>query len=143
MASDRASSGLVFTPVATCAHGFPDDQCLICHTLGAGTTKAKPSKKAKPAKLAKSAPSTDMLLEAPAAPLPATRASANQQLRRASGAKNLFWALLAVALVGGVAWLFFGSVFHLVLHIAELVAVALVAGWAGYEVGRARGRKGH
>jgi hypothetical protein len=37
-------------------------------------------------------------------------------------------------------WVFAG-VFLFALHIAEYVALALVAGWVGYRIGHARGRR--
>jgi hypothetical protein len=46
---------------------------------------------------------------------------------------------LGLIAIGIAAWVVSGVVFAL-LHILELVAVAGVAGWAGYRIGRYRGR---
>ena len=47
----------------------------------------------------------------------------------------------AIAVIGVAAWVVAGVVFAL-LHVLELVAVAAVAGWVGYRVGRFRGSRG-
>jgi hypothetical protein len=46
----------------------------------------------------------------------------------------------AIAVAAVAIWVFAG-VFLFALHIAEYVALALVAGWAGYRIGHARGRR--
>lgn len=46
---------------------------------------------------------------------------------------------VGIVAIGVVAWLVVGVVFAL-LHVVELLAVAFVAGWAGYRVGHFRGR---
>jgi hypothetical protein len=54
----------------------------------------------------------------------------------------LFWPVVAAIVVGAAAVWVFAGIFLFALHIAEYVALALVAGWAGYRIGRARGRRG-
>jgi hypothetical protein len=49
---------------------------------------------------------------------------------------------LGLIAIGFAAWVVAGVVFAL-LHVLELVAVAGVAGWAGYRFGRYRGRREH
>jgi Flp pilus assembly protein TadB len=61
--------------------------------------------------------------------------------RRRAGKRRLFWPVVAAIVVGAVAIWVFAGVFLFALHIAEYVALALVAGWAGYRIGRARGRR--
>jgi hypothetical protein len=52
-------------------------------------------------------------------------------------------AILAVVVLGGTALWAFSGLFSLAFHIGELVAVALVAGWAGYRAGHFQGRRSH
>jgi hypothetical protein len=48
--------------------------------------------------------------------------------------------LAAVVVIGLAVWVVAGFVLAL-LHVAELVLVAAVAGWAGYRLGRYRGSR--
>ncbi len=60
---------------------------------------------------------------------------------RPAGKRRLFWPVVgAIAVVAVAIWVFAG-VFLFALHIAEYVALALVAGWVGYRIGHARGRR--
>jgi len=61
---------------------------------------------------------------------------------RRAGKRRLFWPVVAAIVVGAAAVWVFAGIFLFALHIAEYVALALVAGWAGYRIGRARGRRG-
>lgn len=54
-----------------------------------------------------------------------------------------FGLVLAVIVVGGLLLWAFTGIVSLAFHIAEYVAVAIVAGWLGYKAGHARGRRGH
>lgn len=102
----------------TCAHGLAASQCLICATLGrTGTAPAASAGHRLPA--------------GGPAPEPAGR-------RRGSVTVHVAGVMVALAAIGLVVWLVAGVVFAL-LHILELVAVAAVAGWAGYRIGRLRG----
>ena len=47
-------------------------------------------------------------------------------------------AITAIAVIGLVAWAVAGVVWAL-LHVLELIAVATLAGWAGYRLGHFRG----
>ncbi len=49
------------------------------------------------------------------------------------------WPLAMAVVAGAVLVWAFGGLFSLAFHIAEYVALALAAGWAGYKVGYARG----
>jgi hypothetical protein len=62
-------------------------------------------------------------------------------VRRPAGKRRLFWPVVgAIAVVAVAIWVFAG-VFLFALHIAEYVALALVAGWVGYRIGHALGRR--
>jgi hypothetical protein len=45
-----------------------------------------------------------------------------------------------IAVIGLIAWLVAGAVFA-IFHVIELFVVAALAGWAGYRLGRFRGRR--
>jgi Flp pilus assembly protein TadB len=73
--------------------------------------------------------------------LVASRDKSPEPVRRQAGKRRLFWPVVgAIAIVAVAIWVFAG-VFLFALHIAEYVALALVAGWVGYRVGHARGRR--
>jgi hypothetical protein len=97
---------------ATCPHGFPANECLICRTLPApqgGDTRLSPPKSGPPAP------------------------------RRSIGL-HLTGVVVGIALIGIIAWVVAGAVFAL-LHLLEIVLVAAAAGWAGYRLGHFRGRR--
>ncbi len=126
-----------------CPHGFAQSECLICATLAKtpGAAKATKTKVAPPSEVA--ALSSNSLSSSRTSQLPATRESAadgdTSGGRRGPG---FFWALLAAIVVGAlVIWAFWGVV-SLAFHVAEFVFLALAAGWVGYKVGHARGRRG-
>ncbi|MGA3220156.1 MAG: hypothetical protein ABSE77_13950 [Acidimicrobiales bacterium] len=127
-----------------CAHGFPEGDCLICRTLGAapGTGKATKTKVAAQPELG------TLLAPTRAGQMVATRDQSPEPVRqpdaknRRAGKRRLFWPVVAAIVVGAVAVWVFAGIFLFALHIAEYVALALVAGWAGYRIGRARGRRG-
>ena len=126
-----------------CAHGFPEGECLICRTLGAapGTGKAIKTRVAAPAELG------TLLAPTRAAPMVSTReqdaeaVSERSGKTRRGGKRRLFWPVVAAIVVGAIAVWVFAGIFLFALHIAEYVALALVAGWAGYRIGHARGRR--
>ena len=129
-----------------CVHGFPQNDCLICRTLGAGPGVAPAkaaSPAAKPGRKTKGASSGDLdslLMETPGAPLPVARSS---QARSARPSGKLFlWKVVGVIVAAGLLWLLFGGVLNLAFHIVEYAFVGLAAGWVGYEIGRLRGRRG-
>jgi len=47
-----------------------------------------------------------------------------------------------IVVAGLVIWAFWGVV-SLAFHVAEYALIALVAGWVGYKIGHARGRRSH
>jgi hypothetical protein len=116
--------------VTTCIHGFAPGQCLICQTLQGGG--ARPAKQADQAQ---SAPKTALgpTPVRPDAVLTHARPPKRSLGWKAAGAV----VILALVLLVGI-W-----AIHLalaVLRIIELAAVAVVAGWIGYQIGVIRGR---
>ncbi len=128
--------------VANCPHGFPEGDCLICRTLGTAPGTGKPTK----TKVAAAPELGTLLAPTRAGPMVATRDQSPEPVAqpggksRRAGKRRLFWPVVAAIVVGAVALWIFADVFRFALHIAEYVALALVAGWAGYRIGRARGR---
>jgi hypothetical protein len=51
------------------------------------------------------------------------------------------WPVLGVIVVAGVLLWVFAGVVSLAFHIGEYVAVGAIAGWLGYKLGHARGRR--
>jgi hypothetical protein len=128
--------------VANCAHGFPQNECLICRTLGvspspAGGTKTK-TRDAGPGQF------SELLATRPAA-LPDTRAQQaglpDDRDNRGRRGMSPIWPVLGIIVVGGVLLWAFAGVVSLAFHIAEYVAVGAIAGWLGYKLGHARGRR--
>jgi hypothetical protein len=128
--------------VANCAHGFPQNECLICRTLGVSPspsvgTKTK-TRDAAPAEI------SGLLATRPAA-LPGTRAQqadlSDGSNSKSRGGMSPIWPVLGIIVVGGVLLWAFAGVVSLAFHIAEYVAVGAIAGWLGYKIGHARGRR--
>lgn len=123
---------------ATCAHGFPPSECLICKTLG---TKPKVDVEGLPTTA--TAPSgrtvTPRRRIDPAAHPDAIHVPERAPPRPRSVGTHIVLLLAAVLAIGVVVWIVAGAVIAL-LHVIELVAVALVAAWAGYRLGFYRGR---
>lgn len=71
--------------------------------------------------------------------LPQAAAGQPAPVRRPRGGTiHVAGVVVAIAVIGLVAWAVAGIVFA-VLHVLELAAVALAAGWAGYRLGHYRG----
>ncbi len=123
--------------VPTCPHGFNQSDCLICKTLGAAPAQSKATKTKVASPL-----STAELSAGSSAPSLATLGAPNgapdkERDRRGPG---FFWMVVAGIVLAGLAiWAFWGVV-SLAFHVAEYALIALVAGWAGYKIGHARGR---
>lgn len=111
----------------SCLHGYPADGCLICQTLTAGeVARPRPTK---------AAPTVG--------PRPARgRRGVGQPARGRQGVGLPSAVLVVVAIVAvvGVVWAVAGLVFA-ILRLVELLAAVVVAGWVGYKVGVARGRR--
>ena len=113
-------------PAALCPHGFAPAACLICRTLGmdgpvAVTTKGNVTA------------------------VPSTVATSAPRLAAAGGARRSLWPRVvggvgAVAL-GGVALWWVLTLIVAVLHLLELVATAVVCGYAGWRLGVHHGRR--
>ena len=119
---------------ATCIHGYPPGACLICQTLGHGPavpelghtrTRRRRSTSVEPTAGASRAVQPDE-----------DRAPS----RRGSLGLRLTGLALAVVITVLVMWWVIGLVWA-VLHILELVAIALAAGYVGFRVGTAHGRR--
>jgi hypothetical protein len=127
--------------VANCAHGFPAGECLICRTLGDGAPAGaaeggRPGRRA--AKVATKAPADiNLALSQRSGRLPVGAPAPAAPVRSGHGH---FFTVLAALVVGGVVVWAFAGVVSLAFHIAEYVALAAAAGWAGYRLGYARGR---
>jgi hypothetical protein len=128
---------------APCAHGFPPGECLICQTLG---TQPKPQ-------VETSAPVPGRLGRTSGANAPSPRDGDGRSVRpdavyppgsprRGSGSSghSLLVLIAGVVAVGAAIWLLAGVAFAL-LHVLELLVVAVGAGWAGYRFGHWRGRR--
>lgn len=100
----------------TCQHGLPANDCLICKTLPA-------QQSARPERAAKNLPD-------------------GTDAKKGSLGLHVAGVVVGIVVVGLIAWAVAGVVFAL-LHILELVLVAGVAAWAGYRIGRFRGRREH
>jgi hypothetical protein len=59
------------------------------------------------------------------------------------GGMGSLWAIVVAIVIGGLLVWAFAGLLSVAFHIVEYVAIALVAGWAGYKLGHARGRRGH
>ena len=129
--------------MANCAHGFPQSECLICRTLGVSSSPAGAPTKTK-TRDAGSAEISGMLSTRPAA-LPETRPQQadlpDGRAGRGRRRMSLIWPVLGVIVVGGVLLWAFAGVVSLAFHIGEYVAVGAIAGWVGYKLGHARGRR--
>ncbi len=128
--------------MANCAHGFPQGECLICRTLGVTSGPAIGTKTK--TRDGGTAEISGMLSTRPAS-LPDTRANemGARENRADSGRRAMspIWPVLGVIVVAGVLLWAFAGVLSLAFHIAEFVAVGAIAGWLGYKLGHARGRR--
>jgi hypothetical protein len=117
--------------MATCHHGYEQDQCLICQALGLTTTATAGQGEATRRRWLPGRGGT--------ATAPVARPVATPAVRPRRPAATL--ALIAVVAVAALlaVWVVIGAVFA-ILRIVEIVAVAVAAGWVGYRVGHWRGR---
>jgi hypothetical protein len=130
----------VWVVVANCVHGFPQSECLICQTLGSSSTKSTATK----TKVASPPEALGALPNGRASrPLAAREAGPAIANGRGGRGTSPFLAILVAIIVGGLLVWAFAGVVSVAFHIAEFVALALVAGWVGYKLGHARGRRGH
>jgi hypothetical protein len=126
---------------ATCPHGFPAAECLICRTLQS-PPQSKVETRPSGSGLVVGDPLAGAASVEPVRPVTPDQvyAPGNHQGRPRSLGLHLTLLVVGVAVIGLVAWVVAGAVFAL-LHIIELVLVAGVAGWAGYRLGHYRGRR--
>jgi hypothetical protein len=122
---------------APCPHGFAPGECLICRTLGTQPpVQVETSKRQKtnvlPAPTGAEYPPGVVRPDAVYAPH-----SRRNQMRPLS--HYLLLTVGALIAIGAAIWLLSGIAFA-ILHVLELAIVAVGAVWAGYRVGRWRGR---
>ena len=125
--------------VANCAHGFPQGECLICQTLGSSPPQSTATK----TKVVSPPDAVAALSNGRTSGALATREADEAPARRGGKGTSPFWAILVAIVVGGLLVWAFAGVLSVAFHIAEYVALALVAGWVGYKLGHSRGRRGH
>lgn len=123
--------------MASCPHGFPQGQCLICSTLARSQGATQVAEKQP------NPHGTPDGVAAALSPLPTegikVAGNGGAQLSRRHARHYVVTALLVVV-VGLLAWGLFQGVLSLALHIAEYVAVGLLSGWLGYRAGHWRAR---
>jgi hypothetical protein len=130
--------------MANCVHGFAEGQCLICQTLAKSQPSGSPAAPAlKVAERPTGRSGVPFSTGAPfSAGLPVTQGGGTAKAvrrRHHFGLGSLVGILALIGLGILLAWAFAG-VIGLAVHIAGYVAVAAVAGWAGYRVGHLVGR---
>jgi hypothetical protein len=82
----------------------------------------------------------DQCLICPTLPTGSVASAATAIPRRQRGGLHVAGVVGALVVVGLVMWALAGVVFA-ILHVLELAAAALAAGWAGYRLGHYRGRR--
>jgi hypothetical protein len=103
---------------ATCPHGFAQDSCLICQTLGssspvpAGATKVE---------------------------VLTGRSPRRRRSGLTLGTRLIGLAAVAVAVVLVVGWV--AALIWAALRIVELIGAAVVSGWVGWRLGVRHGRR--
>lgn len=120
----------------TCIHGYTPDSCLICQTLqhAPAKTRERGSGRRDERALATGPPAAAVARPDAIFTGPAKRHSrVPLSLRVGAG-------LLMLALVGIMLFWVIGIVYA-ALRLVELVATALVAGWAGWKLGVHHGRR--
>lgn len=125
---------------ATCLHGLPEGECLICRTLSAGPAAGPVGAWPEPRSLrGPSRPSASTPTRA-RRPAPARDEASASPRRHGVVLAGAVAAVVAVVALAAGAWVVVGLAYA-ALHIIELVVVAVVAGWTGYRIGRYRGRR--
>jgi hypothetical protein len=119
---------------ATCSHGFLSSECLICRTLGSQPQVHVDTGRPVSVPPGGSRPRVERVARPDVVYEPKTVERPSHEL-----SWYLARAALAVVAIALVAWILAGVVFALV-RVVELIAVAGLAGWAGYQVGHYRGR---
>lgn len=118
----------------TCIHGYSPDSCLICQTLQQAPAGTK-ARRGRGGAVERSAAPASSAVARPDAILtgPVRRGSRLPlSLRIGVGLLMLVFVALALFWVVGIV--------YAALRLVELVATALVAGWAGWKLGVHHGR---
>ena len=139
-----------------CIHGFAPGSCLICQTLDAGTGKQAPRREGREgrerregtegrAPRAATARRKAQLTAAPGGALAVPQSGPRvvppeAPAERSSISLRLFGVAVAVIAVMILAWTLLHVVFA-VLHLLELLGIALLAGYIGWRAGVYHGRR--
>jgi hypothetical protein len=119
----------------TCIHGFTPDSCLICQTLQPAPARTKAPKAGRRGALERSAAPPSAAVARPDAIITGPvehRSRLPLSFRIGVGLLLLVFVSLALFWVIGIV--------YAALRLVELVATALVAGWAGWKLGVHHGR---
>lgn len=129
---------------ATCPHGFPPSECLICKTLG-----SQPQVQVETGRVTAGGAGVPLgagvrvrSSRGTRQPEPPDAVYPPGPVGRRSHSLATYAVLVIVGLVAivAVAGVLAGAVFAL-LRLLELLVVAAVAGWVGYRWGHYRGRR--
>jgi Flp pilus assembly protein TadB len=127
----------------TCIHGFEPGTCLICKTLdGSPKTATKQAAQGGEGKRGRRAARAAQSVERAAPPI-AVRPDAVLPAKQDTGSGvglRVMGILFLIILAAVAVWFVFGLVIH-ILHIVELIAVAVGAGWLGWKLGVHHGRR--
>lgn len=126
----------------SCIHGLDPADCLICRTLAADprpTVTAEATGTGLRHREVKVSPSETSAPIARAGRAPSPSLSGNRR-RHHGPAGSLLLVLVVLLAIGAATWILAGT-FSLALHVFELVAVAVGAGWVGYRIGHFRGSR--
>ena len=123
----------------TCPHGYPADRCLICQTLASSPTGVTtPQGTGTPPGTTITAAPADR--SRPRGRRGRAASAPGGSSRRVGFTPSVLLLVLGGLAVLGVVWAVAGLVFA-ILRVVELAAAVAVAGWAGYRIGVARGRR--
>jgi len=126
-----------------CVHGLAADDCTICRTLARDRPDepiAATSVDARQGATLLGRPGGSLAGRVDRLRSPTAVAAGDDHHRHRAWSLLLVVALLVAA--GVAAWVLVGVVFT-ILHLLELVAVGVGAGWAGYRIGHYRGSRQH
>jgi hypothetical protein len=123
---------------------------MICRTLGVSGAGPAPAARTERGHKARRGTAVAEVPSAAFSPEQAAGAPGLAQVSNVGGAQpgrsrghgRGLLALVGLIVVGGLCLWAFTGIFSLAFHVGEFVAVALLAGWAGYRVGHFKGRRG-
>jgi hypothetical protein len=118
--------------MATCPHGFAPGQCLICRTLEQSPSPAAGPRRGRAERRAAHREAV------PGGPVEVVGGRPRTPARRAT--THILVAIVVIAVAVAAFWVVAGLVSAL-LHLAEILVAAGIAGVLGYRLGRARGHR--